>query len=129
MVKDILVKYSKEIAYVIGSIIYMLFLHDFNKEVIRLGISDKIFELLAYNNYAAIWLFILAMIFVITGIFVFSPYVKGLFNDDIFIPLYRCIIGIMILLVILFIIIYLISNPILKAILGVTIIAVAYLKS
>ena len=129
MVKDILVKYSKEIAYVIGSIIYMLFLHDFNKEVRRLGISDKIFELLAYNNYAAIWLFILAMIFVITGIFVFSPYVKGLFNDDIFIPLYRCIIGIMILLVILFIIIYLISNPILKAILGVTIIAVAYLKS
>ena len=129
MIRDIVIKYYKEIAYIIGSIIYMLFLHGFNKEVISLGISDKIFELLAYNNYAAIWLFILAMIFVIAGIFVFSPYVKGLLNDDIFIPLYQCIIGIMILLVILFIIIYLISNPILKAILGVTIIAVAYLKS
>lgn len=127
--KDYFLKYLKNIVYSIVTIIYLISLHVFNKELLNINFSNS-FELLQYRSYLPLKYFgIAVLLFLIGGILFVRLFFT--FRDDIesFKEAIILIIFEIVTLVLLISILILINNPILRAVLGVLFVATIGISS
>ncbi|MBS6799144.1 MAG: hypothetical protein KH297_04600 [Firmicutes bacterium] len=117
MIKEIARDSILEIIYLVISVVYMLFLNSFNKELLNLGIADKALEVLAYDNGKAIWFFVVAIILVILGGRGIVKHIKIIATDELeIVEFIAALLIILVLATLIWGIIALIKIPILKAV-------------
>lgn len=118
MVKEIL-KYSIiEIIYLVASIIYMVFLNLFNKELMSIIVSNNYYiQILTYKNGRAIYFFIVAAMMIAFGGYRIVKHIKSILHDNLnLMEILMSLLIVIVMLILIIGIIILIDNPILKAI-------------
>lgn len=116
-VKDYVEKLWYKIIYGIGVFIYIIILNNFNKELLGHRFESP-FRLLAYEDYAPIKYFVVALILCLFGIILICKEIQQLKSEDkSFEEITLSIFTLIIVGILLLVIIKCISIPILKAIL------------
>lgn len=130
MTKRMWLEFWKEFVYIGFTIIYLIFLNSFNKELLSLFGENEFTKILAYKNYSSIWYFVIAMLLVVIGTAIIVYRMKKmrfLFEEEnSFLMIILYFIAIIIVFIAIVQIFIFISNPVLRAILALVMFGVAF---
>lgn len=115
--KDYFEKLWYKIIYALSVIVYLVFLNKLNKELLSYSFSSS-FDLLAYNEHAALKYFGIAVILFGIGCYLIYREIRSFRMElDYFEEMIIAICTIAVIIILLILIIVFIDNPILRAIL------------
>ena len=106
-----------ESLYTVINTIFLLFLHQLNKELLRKFTSQQYLEMLMYQNYKPVVFFIITVLSIIWGIIiVISRFRKFKYKDFEPIEILYALLSLVFIAIIICLLIIAINNPILRAI-------------
>ena len=129
-IKSICIYFYKEIALIVSSIIFLFLLNNLNKELLTKFQVDDYINILMYDNKKPLYYFIIAVILgILATIDIVYRYRQVRYFEKNIEEIFLNLFAIFVMVVLIILLIYFINNPILRAIISLSMALIAFAYS